>query len=60
MPGSLSKEQEVMIIEALRRALAHENMTLRIGSDVRVRINGIQEGELFLALRCKVFVKKDQ
>lgn len=60
MPNRLSREQEVLIIEALKRALAHENMTLGISPDVRVRINGVQEGELFLALRCKVFVKKDQ
>lgn len=55
-----NRDQEFRIADAILKALQREGCYITIGNDLHVRVSGVSEGELFLAVTCRVFKKEDK
>lgn len=56
----MDKDLEALMAEEIRKALNRDGYILKAGTDFRVRVNGVAEGELFLAVTCRVFKRDDK
>lgn len=54
-PNPEVRRQSLLLADQFLRFLDQEGYRLEIGTDAAMRICGVQEGELFFAMRCKVF-----
>lgn len=58
MKDILNKEQEILLVEALNRCLNDGNYLLHVDNKVTVRIVGVQDKEVFVAIACRIFKKE--
>lgn len=55
----MTKEQEILFIETFKSSITEAGYEVRFRNPIIIRVIGVHEGELILAVSCRVFNQKD-